>query len=59
MSMSTLLARPAGLPRPIPSRSQPGELARHAQAHDASHFLLLPSAVVTPATRPRWPGCSS
>ena len=24
------------------------ELARHAQAHDASHFLLLPSAVVSP-----------
>jgi D-lactate dehydrogenase len=31
-----------------PDQVTDNELTRHAQAHDASHFLLLPSAVVTP-----------
>ena len=30
-----------------PARVGTGALARHAQAHDASHFLLTPQAVVT------------
>ena len=31
-----------------PDRVRTDELSRHAQAHDASHFLLLPEAVVVP-----------
>ena len=34
------------------------ELARHARAHDASHFLLTAQRGGQPARRPpRWPGC--
>jgi D-lactate dehydrogenase len=33
---------------PGPSQVDDRELTRHAQAHDASHFLLLPSVVVAP-----------
>ena len=33
-----------------PGQVRVGELARHTQAHDASHFLLLPTAVVVPAS---------
>ncbi|MDT7577539.1 MAG: D-lactate dehydrogenase [Pseudonocardiales bacterium] len=33
-----------------PGQVRDGELARHTQAHDASHFLLLPTAVVAPAS---------
>ncbi len=33
-----------------PGQVRDGELARHTQAHDASHFLLLPTAVVVPAS---------
>jgi D-lactate dehydrogenase len=44
---------------PGPDQVLDGELTRHVQAHDASHFLLLPAAVVTRAGRPRWAGCWS
>ena len=46
MSTPLLAELRAGLTEP--DQVSENELTRHAMAHDASHFLLLPSAVVTP-----------
>ena len=43
-SLTTLLAGCVGEPTQI----RMAEIDRRAMAHDASHFLLLPSAIVAP-----------
>ena len=45
-SLTTLLAGCVGDPEQI----RMAELDRRALAHDASHFLLLPTAIVAPRT---------